>query len=246
MAPATLTPLDFDPVFQSHASSIPNGRVYASVVVGSASPDGAPLGDESLDAFERLAEAVAPSATAARATPEVAWWRLPEERTADTFQLWLYPGPLAIAHWALDPAAAPTDVKVAIRIAALVGYWRHALEAMRAFFESLHVNRCAVAMTIGTYPAARPYPAGFDFAPFPSPVRSGAGDVPTPWRSQWVQTPVVDLADEALLVSALDQVLRHFSYRHTASTIDAVLAAPPETWDVANNGASVVGDPDIS
>jgi Fic family protein len=230
IAEGDLTPLDFDPAFQQHASSSPNGRVYATVVVGAAVPDGSPLGDHALDAFERLAESMAPAAAAAEATPNAAWWRLEARGVADAFQLWLYPGPLAIAHWALDAANVPSEGKVLIGCRALVAYWQTVLEGMGGLFNELSVKECAVGMNLTTYPAGRPYPVGFDFGDLPTPVRSSAAHTPGAWRSPFVRTPTAELASSGVISAALDHLLRHFSYRHTAETIAVVAGSRGDVW----------------
>jgi Fic family protein len=230
IAEGDLTPLDFDLTFQQHAASSPNGRVYATVVVGAAAPDTAPLGDQALDAFERLAKRLAPAGTAAAATPNSAWWRIEAQAVADVFQLWLYPGPLLIAHWALDAANVPSEAKVLIVCQALVAYWRTVLEGMSELFGELSVRECAVGMNLTTQPAGRPYPVGFDFGDLPTPVRSSAAHTPGAWRSAFVRTPTAELASSGVINAALDHLLRHFSYRHTAETIAVVAGSRGEIW----------------
>ena len=240
-APEVLTPLDFDPMFQRHATAAPNGRVYATVVLGAALPDKAPLGDVALDAFERFARTLAPASIPFRASPEVGWWRIQEAPIADRLQLWLYPGPLVIVHWALDPADVPSEGKLAISVRRLVSYWRAVLMTLRDLFLSLNVTSCALGLSLTTYPAGRPYPVEFDFSGLPAPLRSGEHATPPDWRSAWVHTPVASITEADLLGSALDQALRHFSYRHTSSTVEAALDGREHPWDPDTSGA--VGRP---
>jgi Fic family protein len=240
IAEGDLTPLDFDSTFQQHAASSPNGRVYATVVVGAAAPDSALLGDQALDAFERLAKRLAPAGTAATATPNSAWWRIEAHVVADAFQLWLYPGPLVIAHWALDAANVPSEAKVLIVCRALVAYWRTVLGGMSELFGELSVRECAVGMNLTTQPAGRPYPVGFDFGDLPTPVRSSAAHTPGAWRSALVRTPTAELASSGVINAALDHLLRHFSYRHTAETIAVVAGSRDEIWRPEDPGSVAV------
>ena len=239
--PGVLTPLDFDPIFQRHATEAPNGRVYATVVLGAALPNSVPLGDAALDAFERFAKETAPTSIPCRASPEVGWWRIQDERLADRLQLWLYPGPLVLVHWALDPSDLPAEGKLAIDVRGLVSYWRTVITTLRDLMLSLDVTSCALGMGLTTYPAGRPYPVGFDFDGLPPPVRSGQHETPPNWHSAWVQSPVARLTDVDILGAALDQALRHFSYRHTSSTVQGALEDIGQTWDPNGRGAQLVG-----
>ena len=240
-ASEALTPLDFDPMFQRHSMAAPNGRVYATVVIGASSPNNAPLGDAALDAFEHFARTLAPAATPSRAAPEVGWWRVEEERLADRLQLWLYPGPLVIVHWALDPPTLPSEAKLAIGVRVLLSYWRAVLTTVRDLLLSLDVTSCAVSLSLTTYPAGRPYPVGFDFGDFPVPLRSGGPTTPPDWHSAWAHTAVASITEDTLFRVALDQILRQFSYRHTSATVNAAVGDHDQPWDANTSGAVAVG-----
>lgn len=141
----------------------------------------------------------------------------------------LIPGRVATA---VDLSDAPSEAKVVIRCATLVSYWRHVLERVGNLFEDLSVAQCAVGFSLGTLPSGRPYPVGFDFEDLPIPVRSGPPHTPTPWRGPLLRSPVRSVTDDGLIGPTLDHLLRHFSYRHTRSTIERALLSAAPTWSV--------------
>lgn len=237
-----LTPLDFAPVFEQQAMASPNGRAYATIVViGAASPTRAPLGDRELDAFENFARAVAPAAKALRATPDVAWWQITDQPRLDTFQMWLYPGPLIQVHWALDASEAPDDGLVELNLAGLRVYWRHILRHVTAFTEQLDIARCVLALNVQTLPAGRPAIVDLDFAGLPRPTRSGVVESVPPWSASRINVEAERLTDDAVLRSALDQLFRHYSYRHTDAALDALFGKLADTWRYDSAPTRLVG-----
>ena len=231
---AVLTPLDFAPALQNQVMSSPNGRAYATVVVvGTANPTRSPLGDRELDEFEIFASAVASTAEPVRATPEVGWWRIPDPRRMDKFQMWLYPGPLVQVHWALDASDAPDDGNIALDPIGLVVYWRHVLRHASRLAHELEFGRCVVGLNVQTLPSNRPYIIDMDFAKLPRPTRSGAVESVPPWMASRMPVDSDGIADDALLRPALDQLLRTYSYRHTDPTVDAAFALATAKWDPA-------------
>lgn len=240
--PGLLTPLGFAPVFEQQAMASPNGRAYATVVVvGATGPARPPLGDRELDAFENFARAVAPTATALRATPGVAWWQIADQPRLDTFQMWLYPGPLIQVHWALDASEAPDDGLVALNPVGLRVYWRHILRHVVAFTEQVDVARCVLALNVQTLPAGRPAIVDLDFAGLPLPTRSGAVESVPPWSAPQLSVEAERLADDAAMRSALDQLFRHYSYRHTDAALDAVFSSLADTWRYDSAPTRLVG-----
>ncbi|MHB8717753.1 MAG: Fic family protein [Candidatus Dormibacteria bacterium] len=237
-----LTPLDFAPVFEQQAMASPNGRAYATVVVvGATGPTRAPLGDRELDAFETFARALAPAAKALRATPEVAWWQIPDPPRLDTFQMWLYPGPLIQVHWALDAADAPDDGLVELNPAGLRVYWGHVLRHVMAFTKQLDIAQCVVALNVQTLPAGRPAIVDLDFADLPRPTRSGVVESVPPWSASRVSIEADRVAGDAVLRSALDQLFRHYSYRHTDAALDALFDALADVWRYDSPPTRLVG-----
>lgn len=238
-----LTPLDFAG-YPQQINSSPNGRTYATVVlVGSVDPARPPLGDTELDAFEGFCDAIEPTAKAVRATPEVGWWQLVDSPRLDKLQMWLYPGPLVQVHWALDAPDAADDGLLALDPVGLVVYWRHVLRQYLQLTQTLKITASAVALNVQTIPSGRPCIVDIDFSRLPTPVRSGATDsAPPPWTATRVNVRTVQIPDDTLLQRQLDQLLRHFSYRHTNATVDAALRlAIGETWDVSVVPTRVMG-----
>ena len=125
-----------------------------------------------------------------------------------------------------------------IRCATLVSYWRSVLQRLGNVFEDLEVAECAVGFNLGTLPAGRPYPVGFDFDDLPTPRRSGPSHTPAPWRGPLLRTPARAITDDGLIGPTLDHLLRHFSYRHTAPTIAAAVRQTAPQWSVNVAGAS--------
>ena len=227
-----LTPLDFAPALQQQVNSSPNGRAYATVVVVGATSSGrSPLGDRELDAFETFARALSPTAMPLRATPDVAWWSIADSPRLDKFQIWLYQGPLVQVHWALDASDAPDDGFVGLNPIGLVVYWRHVLRSASVLAKDLQLGSCVVGLNLQTLPAGRPYIVDLDFATLPRPTRSGNPESVPPWTAARIRVEPDRLADDDVLRPALDQLLRHYSYRHTDATIDAALALAGTPWD---------------
>jgi hypothetical protein len=237
-----LTPLDFSPFHQQQVMASPNGRAYATVVlVGSDAVGRSPLGDRELDAMESFATSVAPLAVPLRATPDVAWWNMPDNPHLDKLQLWLYPGPMIQVHWALDASDTADDAMLVLDPVGLVAFWRHVLGASAALGAALKISEYVVGLNVQTLPAGRPMIVDLDFPSVPKPTRSGITESAPPWSAMRVGVPIDGISDALVLRPALDQLLRHFSYRHTDTTIDAALSFPTAPWDVESPPTRVVG-----
>jgi Fic family protein len=230
--PAVLTPLDFVPGLQNQLMVSPNGRAYASIsVVGTSIPSREPLGDRELDALEKFVRTVAPMAEPVRATPDVGWWRIGDPPRMDKFQIWMYPGPLLQAHWALDASDAPDDGNIALDPIGLVEYWRHFLRNASRLAHELDFGQCVVRLNLQTLPSNRPYIVDMDFGRLPTPTRSGTLENAPPWAASQMPVDADGIANDTQLHRALDQLLRSYSYRHTDATVDAAFALATDAWD---------------
>ena len=194
-----LTPLDFQPAVQRQLAVSPNGRAFATIVITPQAAYAGPLGDRELDACKSLAAAIAPAATAVKATPQVAWWNITDEPRLATFQLWLYPGPVVQVHWALDPSSAADDAILALDPVALVTYWRHVLRNVVQVAAGLGLAESALGLNVQTLPAGRPHIVDIEFSEMPRPTRSGIAESVPPWSANPVTVSADRLADDSIL-----------------------------------------------
>ncbi|MFN2582469.1 MAG: Fic family protein [Candidatus Dormibacteria bacterium] len=237
-----LTPLDLAGYAQ-HINSSPNGRAYATVVlVGPSDAVRRPLGDVELDAFEDFCGTIAPASRPVRATPEVGWWHVEDPSSFDKLQLWLYPGPLIQVHWALDNSEGPDDAALTLDPIDLVVYWRWVLRCYVNFASAVAISQAVIALNLQTIPSGRAPIVGLSFSQRATPTRSGRADsAPPPWSATLTNVSTSELLNASLLSSALDQLLRHFSYRHTHAAIEAtVQRATARGWDPSTAPAEVI------
>jgi Fic family protein len=225
---------EFDPAFLRYAGSTPNGRAYATVVVCGLPSTDDPLGDALLDSFDALSRSLSKAAVPVRGTPEVAWWRLAEEPHPDRLQFWLHPGPVVVVHWAMGGADVERDpgARLALDPVALAAYWRHVLRNVSGFMERSGATRCAFSLNVQTMPTGGASVVDLDFSRLPEPARTGAPEAPPPWHFQVPTCPPDLLAAPSTLSPALDGLLRHYSYRHTAAAVEGALAHPQPSWSV--------------
>jgi hypothetical protein len=223
----------FDAEYQRHAAVLPTGRAYATVIVGAMPTTADPLGDQALDAFDILVSHLAPAAVAVRATPEVSWWHIPEAAAADLLSVWMHPGPVIEVHWGVDSRFAAhhgSRAPLRVDLVTLVAYWRAVLEQAGSALAALGHERCAVALGLQTFPAAGGTLVDVDTSIVRDGRRSGAHEAPPPWRFEVGVTAVENAAAETLLQTAVDRLLRHFSYRHTDRLVDAVVLRARRRW----------------
>ena len=225
---------EFDPAFLRYAGATPNGRAYATVVVCGLPSTTDPLDDDALDSFDSLSQSLSSAASPVRGTPDVAWWRIAEEPHPDRLQFWLHPGPVVVVHWAMADADVERDpgARFALDPAALAAYWRDVLRSVGEFMGRSGAPRCAFALNVQTMPTGGASVVDLDFSRLPEPARTGAPEAPPPWHFQVTSCPPDLLAAPSTLSPALDGLLRHYSYRHTAAAVEGALAHPQPGWSV--------------
>lgn len=231
IASGALTALDFDATFQRHATSTPNGRAYATIAVGSATPRSNGLGDTDLDAAEAWAASIQPGAKPVRTTAQMAWWRVPDPPRLDRLQMWLHPGPLLLIHWALDGPGVADNARLVLDPVGLVAYWVHGLTSAARFLAAMDIPEGVFTLGLQTQPAGRPSIVDLDFSRTAPAMGSATADSVPPWQSGVVSSPRDQLADYRTSKPALDDLLRHFSYRHTGASVEKTFdLAAHEAW----------------
>jgi Fic family protein len=225
---------DFDPAFLRYAGTTPNGRAYATVVVCGLPSTSDPLGDADLDSFDALSHSLSTAAVPVRGTPEVAWWRLAEETHSDRLQFWLHPGPVVVVHWAMTSADVERDpeARLVLDPIVLAAYWRYVLQNVGEFMERSGDPRCAFSLNIQTMPVGGASIVDLDLSRLPEPARTGVPEAPPPWHFRVSTCPPGQLAAPSTLSPALDGLLRHYSYRHTAAAIGEILQHSQASWSV--------------
>ncbi len=221
-----------DSAFQRYAGGLANGRAFATVVIAATPSSTVPLDDLALDAFEALAGRLAPSAEPVRATPEVGWWRISEPPNSDLLSMWLHPGPVVEVLWGVDAPLSQPLMRVSLQVdpTVLVAYWRKVLDETGQTLAALNHPFCAVALGLQTLPSVGGEIRDIDTARLKDLRRTGQIEAPPPWQVQVGERPTAGLAAPGLLRTALDRLLRHYSYRRTDHAVETALELAPASW----------------
>jgi hypothetical protein len=202
----------------------PNSTTWALVQVGAVPEGFDPITDDLHDAVERAFRDLEPRAICERQLDEVASWRFsPEGTYQDTWQGWVYQGPLA---WMI--MELPTDCPEGERwldFGILARWWGNALRSGIDILRAAGVDTGVVGFAIYPYTSGAVGAGGITSLRLrgnPAAPRTARPHTIPPWQHESPTWPLDRLGDS--FEAAAASLLKAFSYRHVDEAVTHVAA----------------------
>jgi hypothetical protein len=221
----------------------PNSTTWALVEVGAVPERLDPISDDLHDAVERAFRDLEPQAVCERQLDDVASWRFsPEGTHQDTWQGWVYQGPLA---WMI--MELPTDCPEGERwldFGLLARWWGNALRSAIEIMRAAGVVTGVVGFAIYPYTSGTAGAGGITSLRLdgnPAAARTARPHTIPPWEHVSPTLPLARLGES--FEAAAASLLRAFSYRHVDEAVTHVAALARAAQAAREAGVVVVPGP---